>query len=100
MEAGVSRIISHEWRVNRAFQPGVAHLANTSPGGHCDVAFGTNQKIYNKDLKCTMHSSMWGNPDDAEPRDGIVGFHYVKVGQTPDSEYLRIPTAAGTSAAE
>lgn len=43
--------------------------------------------MYNSNHKCTMHGTMYSDPADPEPRDGIVGFHYVRVGQTIDSEY-------------
>lgn len=72
--------LAHEWRVNNTPQA----------GGHCDAALGADQKMYNRNKKCTMHSGMYGNATDNERTDGFVGFHYVRSVQSRDSEYLRI----------
>jgi hypothetical protein len=46
--------------------------------------------MVNQSLKCAMHRGLYGDSSDPQRSDGIVGFHYVKVGGAPDSEYLRI----------
>jgi len=72
--------LAHQWRVNPS---------TTFPGGHCDSPAPTVRLMYNhQGNKCTMTSSIYGDP---EASDGIVGFHYFKAPDgKPDSEYLRI----------
>jgi hypothetical protein len=72
--------LAHEWHVNQG--------ANT--GGHCDALLGTTQQMHNRAAKCSMTSYMYGDPMDGERNDNIVGFHYTRVGERRDSEYLTI----------
>jgi hypothetical protein len=72
--------LAHQWRVN----------AGTNTGGHCDALLGKTQQVYNRPAKCTMTSYMYGDPLDSERTDGHVAFHYTRVGEHRDSEYLTI----------
>lgn len=75
--------LAHQWRVNPT--------ANNSATGHCDRALGVVQHIYSSpDLKCAMTYDLYGNPNDPERNDGVVGFHYVHTSNGRDSEYIRI----------
>jgi len=75
--------LAHQWRVNPT--------ANQMASGHCDLALAAVQYIYDKPtLKCAMTYNLYGNPDDPERSDGVVGFHYAHTSHGPDSEYLRI----------
>ena len=75
--------LAHEWRVNRT-------ALGANVGGHCNFSIGTDQMMYNRPLKCAMTSHLYGDPMNAERNDGIVGFHYVRIGDRRDSEYLFI----------
>lgn len=80
-EAAVHEL-AHQWRVN-SVKPATEEGAD----GHCNMALGSLQKIYNRShLNCQMTSFLYGS-DDAT--DGTVGFHYLKTdGKPVDSEYL------------
>jgi hypothetical protein len=72
--------LAHEWHVN----------SGTNTGGHCDALLGEPQPMYNRTMKCVMTSYMYGDPLDGERSDGITAFHYIRVGERRDSEYVTI----------
>jgi len=81
--------LGHQWLVNDQWF--VPHTPSSTPGGHCNVATGADRFMYNHSgLRCIMHSALYGDTSDSSVADGIVAFHFIKIGGQNDSEYLRI----------